>query len=95
MSKEPYRRGAVPVWFTILLIILVIPGFLVGFILPRLNSSGDELRTIMRLYPYYIAAAALFAWICYPERRLMAWILVGLVVLSHVMVAALASMPEI
>ena len=34
------------------------------------------------LYPVYILLSAVIAWVCYPQRRTIAWILVALIVIT-------------
>jgi hypothetical protein len=36
------------------------------------------------IYPFYAIVAAYLAWQCYPQRRALAWVLLSLLLLSHV-----------
>ena len=36
------------------------------------------------LYPAYVVISGICAWMCYPRRRALAWILVALVLLTDI-----------
>ncbi len=88
--SENFRRGPVPAWFIVLLVLLVLPGASAYYVMTLCPPEFSELTTLLKIYPFYIIIAALFAYICYPERRTVAWILVGMIILSHIAVAGLA-----
>ena len=73
-----------PTWFLILIIAVALP--VAGY--PILLSQwppadGYEMKFILWLYPAYVIASGIFAWICWPTRRLESWILLAFMVLSH------------
>lgn len=69
--------------FRILVILMVLP--LGGYpaLLSAMSAADDTLRTLLWLYPAYVVCAAVCAWICYPARKDVAWILIILLALSH------------
>ncbi|MFG6386524.1 MAG: hypothetical protein K1V80_08650 [Muribaculaceae bacterium] len=83
MSPWPRPQRA-PWWFTLLLIIIVLPGM--AFI-PQASAILEDARWLGTsyvgwLYPVYILLSAVIAWVCYPQRRTIAWILVALIVIT-------------
>ncbi len=76
-----------PWWFTVILIILVLPGFLAPWFIARAEAATPAaadtmLPDLLRWLPAYLVAAAVCAWLCYPARRTLAWVLAALMLLS-------------
>ena len=85
MSKMSERP---PVWFVLLLVLITLPIVAIPSVLGAMPGEAfSEIRTLLKIYPAYVLVADWFAWICWWPRRLMAWIMVGLIVLSHLAVA--------
>lgn len=94
MSDTPVRRGGpTPWWFTLIIIIVSVPMFSFLYFVSA-TPDGSEARMLAWLYPAYIVIAAVCSWICYPDRRALAWILVTLMALSDAGMWALASAPQ-
>lgn len=77
------RPNRPPRWFTLVVILCVLP--LVGF--PSLLSQCPEdspLTAFVWFYPLYVLAAGICAWMCYATRRELAWILLALLLLTHI-----------
>lgn len=75
-----------PWWFTLLTIFVAIAA---AFVFPEASRVLDSAswlggEYVAWLYPLYIIFTAVLAWICYPARRPLAWILVGLMALSSI-----------
>ena len=70
-----------PWWFTVILVIMVFPAFGMPWMMAS-APEGSMLQTLIKLYPAYLALSAVCAWLCYPQRRELAWILVALMALS-------------
>lgn len=47
------------------------------------------------VYLFYVPVAAYLSYLCYPERRALAWILLALMVLSHIAIWLLLTTPLI
>ena len=82
-------ENAIPAWMKVLIVALALP--VAGFPL-LLADAPDEgaVRLLVWLYPAYVAASAVCAWICYGQRREVTWILLALMALSHFSVYYLA-----
>lgn len=74
--KQPRR----PLWVTLVTLIALAPLALYPALL---NHTEPGMGIFAKLYiPYALFTAAL-AWICWPRRRDMFWILLILLILSH------------
>lgn len=73
-----------PNWFGALCIVLALPLFQLPSLLSACPPEPAELRVILWIYPFYAVLAAYLAWLCYGPRRVLAWILLCLLVMSHV-----------
>lgn len=73
-----------PRWFAALCIILALPLFQFPALLSATAAAQSQTRVILWIYPFYAVMAAYLAWQCYGQRRALAWILLGLLVMSHV-----------
>lgn len=69
-----------PVWMTVLIIVLCLPLFSFPALLSMLPQGCETLGI---LYPFYVIGTGVCAWICYPSRKTVTWILLSLMVLSH------------
>lgn len=70
-------------WLAILLIFMLTPIFF--FISVALEAPvGSALRMLVWFYPAFCIADAVCAWICYPQRKEVAWILIALMALGHI-----------
>lgn len=81
-----------PKWVTAVIVIVLLPVFQ----FPMLLGSAPDLpivRTMLWIYPFYCLVAAYLAWQCYPQRHALAWILIGLMILSHIAMWLLVTTP--
>lgn len=81
-----------PRWFTVLIIVLLLPLGQFPYLL-SLCPAESQARVFLWLYPFYALMSGYMAYICYPERRPIAWILLGLLVLSHISLWLLVTTP--
>lgn len=72
-----------PRWFTAIDLLCALPVFQFPVLLAN-APEGEGARIMVWLYPFYVLMAAYLAWQCYSERRALAWILLVLMVMSHV-----------
>ncbi|MCI9608254.1 MAG: hypothetical protein HFJ94_08790 [Muribaculaceae bacterium] len=84
-------RDNTPRWVLVLLIILALPVCQLPFLLDNAPAGVPLVSTLLRIYPFYIVTAAYLAYVCYPRRALMSWILMALILLSHIAVWLLVS----
>lgn len=81
-------KGAVraPWWFVVLLVLTVA-------LLMLMTLRADDVLAVAYgvegvtgwLYPVYAVLSAVLAWICYGQRRTLAWILEGLMLLTAIL----------
>ena len=90
MSRYPW--GDTPAWVKVVIIILILPVFSTPALLSALPQGHEEWNTILWCYPFYLLLSGWLAWICYPQRPVVSWILMVLMVLSTVAVWMLVNM---
>lgn len=81
-----------PTWVTILILILALPIFQLPWLMGE-TGSDNPAHTLVTIYPFYVILSAYLAYICYATRPLVSWILMCLMVLSHLSMAYLALNP--
>ncbi|MCM1451318.1 MAG: hypothetical protein NC102_03600 [Clostridium sp.] len=70
-------------WLILLLLFLLTPiFFFIGVAAEA--PEGSLLQGLLWLYPAFCIADAICAWICYPQRKEITWILIGILILSHI-----------
>lgn len=79
-----------PWWMGVIIVVVSLPVFALPYLL---SQCAAELKTFVWLYPLYVVVAAWLAWICYPRRRLLTWILLIIMALTHVAMFTLATKP--
>lgn len=81
-NQYPDPRHRVPAWMTIIIIVCMLPLSAFPLLLASAPSQpGPE--TLVWLYPFYVIASGVCAWICWPARKEISWILLVLMLLSH------------
>ncbi|MDE6650950.1 MAG: hypothetical protein K2K08_00920 [Paramuribaculum sp.] len=80
------RQQKVPWWIIALIILLVLPAAQFPVLLANCPAGPAIVRTLVWIYPFYVVVAAYLAYLCYPARRIITWILLALMVLTHVCV---------
>ncbi len=90
MTADHYRTPRPPAWFIILLIVIFLPAAATPWLLAEIPVDMEELKILIRLYPLYVLVADWFAYICWYPRRLMSWIMVALVIMSHIAIGTMA-----
>ncbi len=83
MSRE-LRPQRVPWWFTLLLVVLVLP---TAAFIPQASRLLEEAEWLGSsyvgwLYPVYVVLSAVISWLCYPDRRAIAWIMFVMILLT-------------
>lgn len=73
-----------PWWFAVLLILVALPALFLNNAAARALSDSGWIASDFTtwLFPAYIIISSFSAWICYPNRRTLAWILFFLVLLT-------------
>ena len=70
-----------PWWFTLILILLVLPAFGTPWVLAD-APENSVLAILVKLFPAFLLLAAVCAWYAYPQRSDLSWILVVIMLLS-------------
>lgn len=70
-----------PWWFTLILVLLVLPAFGTPWVLADAPNES-LLEILIKWFPAFLLLAAVCAWLSYPQRRDVAWILVLLMAVS-------------
>lgn len=80
MSDYKYHT---PWWMAAIIVIVMIP----ALIIPAMGNSPDMEDPMQKyltwFYPAYVIGTGICAYICYPQRKALAWILIVLMVMSH------------
>lgn len=82
MKNDKPPQYPIPAWVKILIIACALP----VLALPRLLSlcpRDSAAETFVWLYPAYVLLSAFLAWKVWPERQLLAYILLAVMVLTH------------
>lgn len=79
-----------PLWFTVLCIVIALPATAIPQLLALCNP---DLKAMVWLYPVYVVASCWLAWKTYPQRPLLAWILLILTILSHAAIWLMVTQP--
>ncbi|MBD5213566.1 MAG: hypothetical protein HDS75_01915 [Bacteroidales bacterium] len=70
-----------PLWVTIVALLALAPLALFPLLLRHVEPG---MMIFVKLYVPYALFTAILAWVCWPRRRDMFWILIILLLLSHV-----------
>ncbi|MDE6702678.1 MAG: hypothetical protein K2K00_03260, partial [Muribaculaceae bacterium] len=76
------RRQKVPAGVTGVIIICMLPVLAFPTML-SMTMPDSPARTFVWFYPFYVIASGVCARICWRQRRDVTWILLALMVLSH------------
>ncbi len=71
-----------PWWMGVIIVVAMIPALFLPF---YTNGISDDptVKYLTYFYPAYVIATGICAWMCYPQRKALAWILLVLMLLSH------------
>lgn len=72
-----------PYWLLGIIIIASLPVFTFPTLLGMINPADTVVQTMAWFYLLYILCTDYLAWICWPERKAITWILILLLLLSH------------
>lgn len=70
-------------WLIALTVIVMLPVFDFPWLLET-NAGGEESRALLWFYPVYVIVSGICALICWRERPEVSWILLILMILSHI-----------
>lgn len=78
-----------PRWVAVLAVAFALPVLAFPTLLDIMPDTGSNVK-LLKIYPIYVLAGCFLAWLCYPQRRDMMWILFVLVLMSHAAIWSLA-----
>lgn len=73
-----------PRWVAAVAIIMALPAGQFPMLLQACPTQPEIARTLVWCYPFYVIAAAWLAYLCWPRRKEMTWILLALMALTHI-----------
>lgn len=79
-----------PAWFIAICIICALPLFTFPWLLGQLPAESGTERTLVWLYPFYMAFSAWLAWKAWPQRSYVSWMLLAVMIISTVAIYLLA-----
>lgn len=78
------RRGAVPWWVTVIIILLMLPATDFPVLLNNCPVDNPTARTLVWCYPFYVLLTGALSWLTWPERPYLTWILLVIMALTDV-----------
>ena len=72
-----------PAWLLIVIILLTLPLFAFPTLLGMIKPGDQTAQSMVWLYLIYVPLTDYLAWICWPQRRTIAWVLLALLLMSH------------
>lgn len=82
MTSQQLQKTPVPTWMKIVIICCMLPVLAFPTLISALPQDSP-VNTLVWLYPLYVLATGICAWVCYGQRRELSWILLVLMLLSH------------
>ncbi len=78
------HRVAAPWWFSIIIMILILPAFsLPAMLASEAVATYSGFRTMVCLYPAALAIAGWAAWASYSERPTVAWLMAAVMAATN------------
>lgn len=83
MSETP-EKIKFPLWAKLLIIISALPIVSLPMIINQCSAARyEEIKMFLMIYPLYVLASAVMAWISYRQRREVSLILIVVMLLTH------------
>ena len=82
--SEPPEKIKFPLWAKLLIIISALPVVSLPMIINQCSAARyEEIKMFLMIYPLYVLASAVMAWISYRQRREVSLILNVVMLLTH------------
>lgn len=82
MSERVDRKF--PLWVKLLIIISALPVVMLPIIISNCGAARyEEVKLFIMIYPFYVLASAVMAWISYRQRPEVAIMLIVMMLLTH------------
>ena len=72
-----------PLWLLLIIIVFSLPIFAFPTMLGLISPGQEVEKTMAWLYIIYILLTDWLAWMCWPQRKAVTWILLALLLMSH------------
>ncbi|MDE6125907.1 MAG: hypothetical protein K2G30_03030 [Muribaculaceae bacterium] len=82
-EETPKTARRVPWWMWVILILCMAPGLSFPWAVQMAEHADTLARGLIWFYPCYVLCSGFLAWQCYGRRTYMTWIILALLVLSH------------
>lgn len=92
MLTGPRRRA--PLWVDAVIVVCMLPVFSLPWLLANCPAGDDGALNLLRIYPLYVVASGWLAWISWSSRPYMTWILLVVMLLSHLAAFSLVMVPR-
>lgn len=76
------NRAKTPWWVTAIIVLAMMPALVLPVAAHHVPESGTP-RYLLWFYPAYVIATGVCAYITYPGRSYLTWILLVLLLMSH------------
>lgn len=86
------RVARVPWWMWLVIILCMLPGLAFPWVAPLISDNNPVVRGLAWFYPAYVLCSGLLAWQCYGRRTVMSWIILVLLLVSHLCFYYLAAL---
>lgn len=93
MSDYGAPEQPMPLWAKILVVVCALPVADLPWLWAG-NPETDTARLLLRLYPVFVPLAAVCAWLAWRRSRELTFILLAVLVLSHVAMWLLCYPPQ-
>ena len=81
-----------PGWFLAVVIVVALPVFQFPVLLANCPADSPD-RAMIWFYPFYVIMTGFLAYITYPRRPVLAWLLLALMILTHAAIWLLVTDP--
>ncbi len=71
-----------PRWMTFIIIVFTLPLFSTPWLVRTCPPGQETVKTLIQLYPFYMALSAWLAYKAYPQRHYVSWLLLLMMALS-------------
>lgn len=68
---------------TLIIILMMMPVFAIVAKVSQADSIADSSAWIVKLFPYYVLLSGGCAYLAYPQRPLLSWIVLVVLLLSY------------
>lgn len=82
-----------PLWVVAVIVAAMLPVFATPELIARCPAGNEAFLTMLRLYPAYVVLTGWLAWLSWRERPYITWILLAMMILTHIGAWALVCMP--